>query len=92
MRQLQLFIAAATMITATNVLAQGGTETDSFYCGQSLIEDGTSAEDVLRLCGEPTNRLAEDQWVYNRGPEQLITTVYFEADGTVGRIDQTQLD
>lgn len=83
-------IAALIMASSSMALAQGGTETDSFNCGQGFVEAGTAAEEVLRLCGEPTTRLAEDQWVYERGPEQFTTTIYFEADHTVGRIDQVQ--
>ena len=84
-------IAILAMVSSSTVLAQG-TETDTFNCGQGFVEEGTSAEDVLRLCGEPTTRLAEDKWVYERGAEQFTTTIYFEADQTVGRIDQAAAD
>jgi hypothetical protein len=84
-------IAILVTVWSSTVLAQG-TETDTFNCGQGFVAEGTSAEEVLRLCGEPTTRLAEDQWVYERGSEQFRTTIYFEADQTVGRIDQTASD
>lgn len=80
---------AVVFLAATGVaFAQDGTETDTFNCGQGFIEAGTPKAEVQRLCGEPTSQPAEDRWVYNRGPEQFTTTIYFEADDTVGRIDQ----
>ncbi len=86
------YVIAIFLTTAVSSAFAQGTETDTFNCGQGFIEAGTSAAEVLRMCGEPTTRLAEDQWVYDRGPDQFTTTVYFEADGTVGRIDQAQND
>jgi hypothetical protein len=92
MKHMHSLLVSLAMVASSSALAQGGTETDTFNCGQGFIEAGTSAAEVLRMCGEPTTRLAEDQWVYDRGPDQFTTTVYFEADGTVGRIDQAQND
>jgi hypothetical protein len=89
MKSVHYLVANFMLIALSPAFAQGGTETDTFNCGQGFVEAGTSKADVLKLCGEPTRQIAEDQWIYERGSEQFTTTIYFEADGTIGRIDQT---
>jgi hypothetical protein len=60
---------------------------DSFYCGESLIEEGMEQSEVIQHCGEPTSRSGYD-WVYDRGPEKFTVNIHFEPDGTVGQIKE----
>lgn len=60
---------------------------DTFYCGETLIEEGMSRGEVVQHCGQPSSG-GEDNWVYDRGPEKFNVEVHFEADGTVGDIQE----
>jgi len=64
---------------------------DSFYCGENLIEEGMSQDKVVQLCGEPSSRDGNN-WIYDRSPEKFKVRIYFEADETVGDIQQEMLE
>ena len=59
---------------------------DSFRCGQHIIDVGDAREKVLEYCGEP-NTQEGWTWTYQKS-EQLSVLIHFEADGTVGRIEE----
>ena len=59
---------------------------DSFRCGQHIIDIGDAREKVLEYCGEPTTREGWT-WTYKK-EDRLGVIIHFEADGTVGRIEE----
>jgi hypothetical protein len=59
---------------------------DSFRCGQHIIDVGDAREKVLEYCGQPTTREGWT-WTYEK-EERLSVLIHFEADGTVGRIEE----
>lgn len=71
---------------ALSLLASTAAADGSYRCGQHIIEVGDGREKVLEYCGEP-NAKEGWTWIYQKG-EQLIVRIHFEADGTVGRIEE----
>lgn len=63
------------------------TGTDSFRCGNGLVEDGMPLAKVQELCGAPTQQLA-DRWIYDRGPDKFVIIIHIEQDNTVGMIEE----
>jgi hypothetical protein len=60
---------------------------DTFYCAETLIEEGMKQSEVQQHCGEPSSSSGYN-WVYDRGPEKFVVHIHFEPDGTVGEIRQ----
>jgi hypothetical protein len=75
------FFATALILAASTAAAD-----DSFRCGQHLIGVGDARDKVLEYCGEPTSREGWT-WIYQK-EERLSVQIHFEADGTVGRIEE----
>jgi hypothetical protein len=75
-------IGSALLLVITTANAD-----DSFRCGTHIIDVGDQREEVLEHCGQPTTEEGWT-WTYDRGPEEMRVLVHFEADGTVGRIEE----
>lgn len=65
--------------------------TDSFRCGEALVQVGDTVESLLQKCGEPSQRF-DDHLVYKRGEGEFTVIVYIAPDGTVGQIEQRNPD
>jgi hypothetical protein len=75
------------LLTALSLGVTFAAHADTFYCGEKLIEEGMTQDQVIQFCGEPASRSGYN-WTYDRGPEEFSVLVYFEPDGTVGNIEQ----
>ena len=72
--------------TALILAASTATADDSFRCGQHIMDIGDAREKVLEYCGEPTTR---EGWTWTYKKEgRLGVIIHFEANGTVGRIEE----
>jgi uncharacterized protein YdeI (BOF family) len=61
-------------------------------CSSRLVEQGTSKEEVIRLCGEPLARKQDDTyWFYDREASLNVTRIFFVAD-QVEYIDEVPRD
>ena len=63
------------------------TGTDSFRCGNGIVEDGMPLAKVQEMCGAPTQQMG-DRWIYDRGPDKFTIIIHVEADNTVGMIEE----
>ncbi len=61
----------------------------SMRCGSHIIQDsmrdGPGKYEVLKKCGEPTQRLG-DTWIYDK-PGKIKRVLYFGPDGRLMRIE-----
>ena len=82
MKYSKLTLWATALILAVSTAAAD----DSFRCGQHLIDVGDAREKVLEYCGEPITR---EGWTWTYQKEgRLRVLIHFEADGTVGRVQE----
>lgn len=76
-------ILAAAVFTVTTAQAS------SMRCGSHIIEsdtlDGVSQYEILKRCGEPTERYG-NTWIYDR-PGQMRRQLKFGPDGMLEAID-----
>jgi len=78
-------------LVAILLVAPAGAFADTgFRCGTYIVSQGLFMEKVLEYCGEPTERMDDDTWVYNRGSEEFTVIVHFAPDNTVDRITNTE--
>jgi hypothetical protein len=81
MRFFKPFLFAFTACLASPAFA------GTFYCGTHIIDLDMPSGEVIKYCGEPTER-NEDLWTYDRGEEEFPVVLHIEPDGTVGRIEE----
>lgn len=79
MRPSVVVFTGLTLLVSTGVLA------DSIRCGTQVIDEDSHQREVLKHCGEPTERRASS-WYYDRGSDQFGVTIHFNPDGEVDRI------
>jgi len=54
------------MAAAVLMLASGSSSADVLRCGGTLVEAGTSAQELVAQCGEPAGKSIEGfNWTYN---------------------------
>jgi hypothetical protein len=52
--------------------------TGSMRCGGRLVDQGTTKDEVIQLCGQPSVRKEGDNyWYYDRGSANLVTRLFF---------------
>ena len=66
------------------LLWSGPAFADTFRCADGIADIGNTPAQVMEKCGPPTQRDrwrtpagTQQQWLYNAGPERLLTTVMF---------------
>jgi hypothetical protein len=57
-------VATSLILFVTLSLAGGAVGADSMRCGQSIVNEETSVEDLIRKCGEPIERTSSTEDVY----------------------------
>lgn len=75
------------VISLAVLYSAGSAYADTIRCGTHIIDQGTSADKILEVCGEPTSRQAEE-WVYDRGADGLSMRIHFNPDGGVSHIEE----
>lgn len=83
-------LASLSLLTGL-VLASTAALGGSFYCGAHIIEEGDSKAKVEEYCGQPTSQ-SDDRWVYDRGEDKFTITLYFDAEGNVDQIEESDPD
>ena len=76
-------------LTCTMLVVVGSANAGHMRCSTYLIEDGYknghSKYEILKKCGEPTERYG-NTWIYN-GSSRFKITMRFNADGSLHRIE-----
>ena len=80
-------VGAPTLASADDDSMMPATGTDSFRCGDDLVENGMSLKKVQEICGAPTQQFG-DRWIYDRGPDKFAIIIHIEPDNTVGMIEE----
>jgi len=83
MRVTSLVLALSLSLFAIHVA-----NAQPFMCGQGMVESGvgTTKEEVLAMCGPPTEK-GEDRWYYKNQPGQITVVLTFET-GKLQQIEQ----
>ena len=81
-------VLAISGIVVFGVLAAITVLADGMRCGNSLVEIGDTEYEVIRKCGQPSYKNA-NQWIYDRGPGRFIKILNF-GNGKLLFIDETQ--
>ena len=81
MRIATCFLALGFVLGSSSALAS-----DSFTCGEKIVETGMSLSKVRELCGDPTAQ-SGDRWIYDRGPDELVIVLHIAPDDTVSYIE-----
>lgn len=79
-RSITVILSTMISLAAAATFASPG-----FTCGGNIIMPGDSQAHVEKYCGKPSD-VDGWTWTYERGPNQFVVTIHFEADGTVDRI------
>jgi len=76
------------LISSLAILCAAGiASADTMRCGTHVIDQGTSPDKIIELCGEPTSRQA-NVWTYDPGPNGLSMRVHFNPTGGVSYIEE----
>lgn len=55
--------------------------TGTLRCATHLIDQGTTRDEVVKYCGQPTARKKNDRyWYYEHGSSMLVTRLFFVDD------------
>jgi len=79
------FVPALASADDGNLMPTTGT--DSFRCGNGLVENGMPLAKVQEMCGAPTQQMG-DRWIYDRGPDKFRIIIHVQPDNTVGMIEE----
>jgi hypothetical protein len=62
---------------------------ETFRCKGKIIDEGMNQDDVLELCGPPTETGAHNvnSWTYKNDSNRLDIVIIFYANGEIERID-----
>ena len=55
------------LLPLAGVLACQAATAESFRCGQSIVSEDSTAEEILEKCGAPTSRTSQTEDVYGPG-------------------------
>jgi len=67
-----------TLLTAGALLFSVSASADEMWCGEQLVTQGMTQEQVKAICHEPTSTEKYGTvWVYDQGPDQFLKVITF---------------